>query len=70
MPKDWFEIDFDDDDWDDATVFTEDQVDPKQVFHEHDFEGASFIWTEDLSLDNTVVFRKHVASPPDGRQRT
>ena len=69
MPKDWFEIDFDDDDWDDATVFTEDQVDPKQVFHEHDFEGASFIWTEDLSLDNTVVFRKHVASPPDGRQR-
>ena len=69
MPKDWFEIGFDDDDWDEATVFTEDQVDPKQVYHEHDFEGASFIWTDDLSLDNTVVFRKHVASPPDGRRR-
>lgn len=69
LPKDWFEIGFDDDDWDEATVFTEDQVDPKQVYHEHDFEGASFIWTDDLSLDNTVVFRKRVASPPDGLRR-
>jgi hypothetical protein len=34
-----------------------------------DFKGAKFIWTDDLLLDNTVVFRGTITKPPDGRQR-
>ena len=28
-----------------------------------DFQGAKFIWTSDLDLDNTVIFRTRVAKP-------
>jgi hypothetical protein len=36
---------------------------PKPVFREHDFTGASFIWSDDLTLDNTVIFRTRIEKP-------
>ena len=69
IPADWFAVDFDDSGWARAREYTEEDVDPKQPFHEADFAGAKFIWTDDLKLDNTVIFRRRVAAPPDGRSR-
>ncbi|MCE9612553.1 MAG: YHYH protein [Chthoniobacter sp.] len=62
-PANWFAPDFDDSKWESATVFTEQQVNPKQPYFEHDFKGAQFIWSKDLGLDNTVLFRKRVEKP-------
>ena len=69
IPENWFAIDFDDSSWGHAKEYTEEQVGPKQPFFEHDFKGAKFIWTDDIELDNTVLFRHVVKSSPDGKQR-
>jgi len=69
VPESWFGVDFDDSGWQPAREYTVDDVDPKQPFFEHDFASAKFIWTDDLALDNTVLLRKVVASPPDGKPR-
>lgn len=66
IPEDWFEVDFDDGKWAKAVEHTEEAVSPKDPFYENDFEGAKWIWTKDLALDNTVIFRTTVASPPNG----
>jgi hypothetical protein len=69
IPENWFAVDFDDTQWSKAKEYSQDDVGPKQPFFEHDFEGAKFIWTDDIKLDNTVVFRHVVKSPPDGKNR-
>lgn len=69
LPKDWFAIDFDDSQWPNAKEFTEEEVGPKEPFFEHDFQGAKFIWSDDVKLDNLVLFRTVVKSPPDGKNR-
>ena len=69
IPENWFAIDFDDSSWSQAKEYTEEQVGPKQSFFEHDFKGAKFIWSDDIELDNTVIFRHVVKSPPDGKTR-
>lgn len=69
IPENWFGVDFDDSDWKTAKEYSEEQVDPKQPYFEHDFQGARFIWTDDIELDNTVIFRHVVPSPPDGKKR-
>lgn len=69
LPTNWFAVDFDDSAWANAKEYTEEEVDPKGPYFEHDFAGAKFIWTDDLALDNTVLFRHRVAAPPDGVQR-
>lgn len=69
LPKDWFAIDFDDSKWPSAKEFTEEVVGPKEPFFEHDFTGAKFIWSDDIKLDNLVLFRTVVKSPPDGKNR-
>lgn len=69
IPEDWFAVDFDDRSWSKAREYTEEQVGPKQPYFEHDFQGAKFIWTDDIDLDNTVIFRHVVKSPPDGKTR-
>lgn len=69
LPADWFAVGFDDSDWNNAREYSERDVDPKQPFYDADFKGATFIWTDDLKLDNTVIFRHTVTSPPDGRDR-
>ena len=69
IPENWFAIDFDDSSWSKAKEYTEEQVGPKQPYFEHDFKGAKFIWSDDIDLDNTVLFRHVVKSPPDGKTR-
>ncbi len=69
-PANWFATDFDDSSWDNATVFTEDQVKPRESFYQHDFTGAKFIWSKDIGLDNTVLFRKRVERPGAVRRWT
>ena len=69
IPKDWYAVDFDDSKWPNAKEFTEEEIGPKSPFFEHDFEGAKFIWSDDVKLDNVVLFRTVVKSPPDGKDR-
>ena len=69
LPEAWFAVDFDDASWARATEYSEDDVGPKQPFYDADFAGAKFIWSDDLKLDNVVVFRTIVATPPDGKAR-
>jgi len=69
IPEKWFATDFDDRDWGQAREYSEADVDPKQPYFDADFSGAKFIWTDDLKLDNTVIFRTTVAAPPDGKPR-
>ncbi len=69
LPSNWFAVDFDDAKWKAAKEFSQEEVGPKEPFFKHDFAGAKFIWADDLALDNTVIFRRRVESPPDGVQR-
>lgn len=69
IPEDWYAVDFEDESWGQATEYTQAQIDPKEPFFEHDFEDARFIWTEDVEIDNTVIFRHVVTTPPDGKTR-
>jgi hypothetical protein len=56
-------VDFDDRLWNPAVEYTEERVNPKEAFYQADFQGAKFIWTTDLDLDNTVIFRTRVDKP-------
>ena len=69
IPDGWHTITFDDSRWGRAKEYSERDVDPKQPFYQADFKGAKFIWTDDLLLDNTVLFRRTIPRPPDGRPR-
>ncbi|EMI20878.1 secreted protein [Rhodopirellula maiorica SM1] len=69
IPENWYAIDFDDSAWGTAKEYTQEQVGPKEPFFAHDFEGAKFIWTDDIELDNTVIFRHVVTTSPDGKSR-
>ena len=70
IPDNWQAVEFDDSTWKKSREYSEQEIDPKQPYYDADFRGAKFIWTDDLLLDNTVIFRRTVARPPDGRQRT
>jgi hypothetical protein len=63
LPKNWWAVNFDDSTWKNAKEYTIEEVDPKQPYLDNDFEGAKFIWTDDLALDNTVIFRTKVEKP-------
>lgn len=43
--------------------FTKEEVRPNRVYHDYDFEGVQFIWTEDLELANTILFRYRAEKP-------
>lgn len=64
IPANWFAPDFDDSSWDNATVYTSDQVKPDGTYVASDFTGASFVWSGDLNLDNTIILRTTVQAPP------
>jgi hypothetical protein len=68
-PDRWFAVDFDDSAWPHAREYSEEQIDPKEAFYQHDFQGARFIWSDDLRLDNVVLLRTVIAKPPDGKPR-
>ena len=63
LPANWWASDFDDSTWKQAKEYTVEEVDPKQPYFDNDFEGAKFIWTDDIALDNTVIFRTKVEKP-------
>lgn len=63
LPERWWATDFDDSSWDFATEYTAARVGPDGDYVAADFTGASFIWTSDLNLDNTVIFRTTVRAP-------
>jgi hypothetical protein len=63
IPANWFAMDFNDTAWSNATEFAEGRVHPKECFYQSDFEGAKFIWSGDLDLDNTVIFRTRIEKP-------
>lgn len=63
LPENWWLIDFDDSDWEKAKEYSVAEVNPKQPYYDSDFEGATFIWTSDLALDNTVLFRTRIEKP-------
>lgn len=63
LPANWWATDFDDSTWKNAKEYTVEEIDPKQPYFESDFEGAKFIWTDDIALDNTVIFRTKVEKP-------
>ena len=63
LPDHWWAADFDDSGWANAKEFSVEEVDPKQPYYENDFEGAKFIWTDDLALDNTILFRTKIENP-------
>lgn len=63
LPDKWWTVDFDDSDWDFATEFATSTVRPMSAFEPAQFSGAKFIWTKDLELDNTIIFRTHIERP-------
>jgi len=63
IPENWFAVDFDDSQWAHAKEFTEEEIGPKAPFYEHDFAAAKWIWSDDLKLDNTVIFRATFQGP-------
>ncbi len=63
LPANWWAVEFDDRGWAQAREYSVEQMDPKQPYFDNDFTGAKFIWTDDLALDNTVVFRTRVEKP-------
>lgn len=63
IPDRWWAVDFDDSGWLAATEYTEERVNPKETFYQTDFSGAKFIWSDDLDLDNTVIFRTRIEKP-------
>ena len=69
LPQSWYAIDFDDRSWKYAREYKESSVRPKSPFYENDFIDAKFIWSDDLELDNTVLFRYTVKRSPDGKVR-
>lgn len=63
IPENWFAVNFDDRAWPNAKEYSETRVNPKEPFYQADFAGAKFIWSDDLDLDNTVIFRTRVEKP-------
>jgi hypothetical protein len=63
IPDGWWKVDFDDSKWANATEYTEERVNPKEPYYKVDFKGSKFIWSEDLDLDNTVIFRTKIEKP-------
>lgn len=68
LPASWWAVDFDDSTWKNAKEYSVEEVDPKQPYFESDFEGAKFIWSDDLAVDNTIIFRTKIVKP-EWRQR-
>lgn len=63
LPDKWWSSDFDDSAWQQAKEYSLEEVNPKQPYYEYDFKDAKFIWTSDLTLDNTVIFRARIEKP-------
>ena len=68
LPDDWMSPAYDDSAWPPAATYTADAVTRSPGFRDYEdtfFEGAQFIWSNNLNLDNLVVCRATIASPPE-----
>ncbi|WP_395143035.1 hypothetical protein [Armatimonas sp.] len=63
IPAGWFLPSFDDSKWASATEYTNERVNPKKPYYDYNFEGAKFIWSRDLDLDNTILLRTKIEKP-------
>lgn len=63
-PDGWTDADFDDAGFETATVHSEADVQPKEGYDEIVWDpDAELIWTSDLEVDNTILWRATVAGP-------
>lgn len=61
-PEGWKSLAFDSSDWIPATIFSSEQVSPKDGYDQITWDSsAEFIWGPDLETDNTVLCRLIVA---------
>ena len=62
-PGDWKSGAFNDTAWSNATVYTEEAVGVKQGYNEIKWDpSAKLIWTSDLKVDNTILWRRTVTA--------
>lgn len=65
IPKNWSTISFKDNSWNSASIFSKEEVGVKEGYFDINWSpSASLIWSSDLKLDNTILLRKTIASPP------
>lgn len=63
-PQSWKSADFDDGAWEQAAVYSESQVGPKDGYDQISWNpAAKLIWTSDLETDNTILCRLRVDGP-------
>ena len=63
-PEGWTDADFDDADFEAATVYTAADVQPKEGYDEITWDpAAELIWTSDLEGDHTSLWRATVVAP-------
>ncbi len=63
-PTDWKATAFDDATWAEASVYSEDEVGVKEGYNKISWDkAAKLIWTSDLKVDNTILWRKTVQAP-------
>ncbi len=63
-PADWKTTAFDDSSWVKATIYSEGQIGAKDGYDEIDWDkAAKLIWTSDLEVDNTILWRTTVEAP-------
>ncbi|MBL9209506.1 MAG: hypothetical protein JNL92_03510, partial [Opitutaceae bacterium] len=63
LPERWYAPEFDDSTWEFATEYAAERVGPDGDYDAASFTNARFIWTRDLLVDNTVIFRTTVPKP-------
>lgn len=57
-PDGWTNTDFDDSAWTAANTYSEDEVGAKEGYADISWDaGAALIWTSDLKVDNTILWR-------------
>lgn len=63
-PDGWTDADFDDSGFDAATIYTAADVQPKDGYEEITWDpSAQFLWTSDVNVDNTILWRVTVPAP-------
>ena len=63
IPKKWTEASFNDSKWKKANIFSESEIGVKEGYFNIQWSaGTQLIWSEDLRIDNTILFRKVISS--------
>lgn len=63
-PLGWKDADFDTSSWSNASIYTADQVSPKDGYDQISWDSsAQFIWGSDLETSNTVLCKLIVSAP-------